>query len=388
MSVLIRATVDSATSATLDHSHQGYIVIITLVVCMVLATTAVSLRIYTRKVIVNEIWIDDYLAIVAWLFLLGLSIIEGIAVRDGVGTHIWDIPAGGLSTYLKESWIGLMMYNLCLFATKSMYFFQYYRIVADIRHLRITYIVVMTLVTCWTIAQVLLLSLTCIPIQKLWDKTVTGAHCLPIPSGTSIWLNSTGNMITDIIILVLPLPVVWRLNLPKTQKWVLFGVFALGFFTCFISACRLIFLREPTDLTWDAVSILSWSVAEVASALICAAVPTLRALASIWFPNWGFSTHRQTTKGYSKHSSTFGAQKRSHVVAKSGSSSGSSSKYQHDDLEIQLERPHLTRIEDLEAKRFSHHSPKSSIPTSVYSLSAYREASKSLSESKTEIIQK
>jgi hypothetical protein len=109
-----------------------------------------------------------------------------------------------------------------------MFFFQYYRIVQGVPKLRIIFIVVMVLVACWAIIQIIMLAVTCIPIEHLWDPTIE-AYCLPIPSGTSIWLNSAGNMVTDIIILVLPLPVVWRLNLKKTQKFVLLGVFCLGF---------------------------------------------------------------------------------------------------------------------------------------------------------------
>jgi hypothetical protein len=36
------------------------------------------------------------------------------------------------------------------------------------------------------------------------------------------------NIVTDFVIMVLPLPTIWSLQLPKRQKWALSGVFMLG----------------------------------------------------------------------------------------------------------------------------------------------------------------
>ena len=40
-------------------------VIVAIVVCLSVATTAVALRIYTRKVIINQMGWDDYFAVFA-----------------------------------------------------------------------------------------------------------------------------------------------------------------------------------------------------------------------------------------------------------------------------------------------------------------------------------
>lgn len=56
---------DFGDPALLDHSTQGWKALVVIVVCTTLVTICVGLRIYTRKVIINELWVDDYLAIVA-----------------------------------------------------------------------------------------------------------------------------------------------------------------------------------------------------------------------------------------------------------------------------------------------------------------------------------
>ena len=42
-------------------------------------------------------------------------------------------------------------------------------------------------------------------------------------------MNSIGNIVSDFIILLLPIPVVWRLQLRLKQKFAVMGIFGLGF---------------------------------------------------------------------------------------------------------------------------------------------------------------
>lgn len=68
--------------------------------------------------------------------------------------------------------------------------------------------------------------LICIPVQHNWNQNIRGAHCgnhrllyivTPIP-----WI------VTDLAILILPIPMAWSLQMPRKQKIALTGVFLLG----------------------------------------------------------------------------------------------------------------------------------------------------------------
>ena len=65
----------------------------------------------------------------------------------------------------------------------------------------------------------------CSPISYIWDKSITGV-CVNQP--TFYRLVSLLNVLTGILILVLPMPLVWRLHVPRGQKIALTGVFLLG----------------------------------------------------------------------------------------------------------------------------------------------------------------
>ncbi|KAJ4267513.1 hypothetical protein NW762_003620 [Fusarium torreyae] len=98
------------------------------------------------------------------------------------------------------------------------------------------------------------------------------------------YTNVAGNIATDLIIILLPIPAIVRLKLPRRQKWYLVGIFALGTFTVIISFIRIAFLNDSTDFTWVQVKSTLWSMVEITSAIICACLPTLRPFVRHYFP--------------------------------------------------------------------------------------------------------
>lgn len=173
---------------------------------------------------------------------------------------------------------------------------QYYRILG-VQRMRIVYIVAIILVGAWGFAQVLIALLICRPIQGLWDKTIQ-ADCMP--NAPQIYVNAAGNIVTDVAIFLLPMPAIKGLALKRPQKLMLFAIFSLGFFTVAISVIRIKFLDIKDDVTWQHVESSGWSIGELASALTCASLPTLRPLVAKYFPSLGLTT---TATGDNKPSS-------------------------------------------------------------------------------------
>lgn len=55
---------DAETYASLPHNNRAGDTIAAMVLCMIFATIAVALRLYTRYFVLNKFWVDDFLAIV------------------------------------------------------------------------------------------------------------------------------------------------------------------------------------------------------------------------------------------------------------------------------------------------------------------------------------
>jgi hypothetical protein len=66
---------------------------------------------------------------------------------------------------------------------------------------------------------------TCVPVQKFWLPDTPG-WCF---DKTALWFSNAGiHIVTDILILIYPMPVLKNLQLPKRQKYALMIVFGLG----------------------------------------------------------------------------------------------------------------------------------------------------------------
>lgn len=71
----------------------------------------------------------------------------------------------------------------------------------------------------------------CDPVSGFWERysptNPTTPRC-PVDSNKYFDGNAIPNIITDAAILVLPLPFIWTLQLRRSQKVALTGIFALG----------------------------------------------------------------------------------------------------------------------------------------------------------------
>jgi hypothetical protein len=78
----------------------------------------------------------------------------------------------------------------------------------------------------WTIGNILQAFLICQPFRSTYDITVKGTCGSRRASYLTI---GTFNWITDFFILIIPIPVVWKMQLPRSKKIALTIIFCLGF---------------------------------------------------------------------------------------------------------------------------------------------------------------
>lgn len=77
----------------------------------------------------------------------------------------------------------------------------------------------------WLAAMEIGLGLQCLPIQKAWDPEQPG-KCLDLVA-FSYFTNIT-NLVTDIWVFLLPIPVIFGLHVTRKRKFEIAGVFAIG----------------------------------------------------------------------------------------------------------------------------------------------------------------
>ncbi|KAJ4386631.1 hypothetical protein N0V93_009529 [Gnomoniopsis smithogilvyi] len=286
------------------------------ILAIILGTLAVALRIYTRKVVLNQLWVDDYLACASWVCLMGLVAQNFHNISTGLGSHFADIPPQTVSSFYLDMWLGLLIYQVTLLFTKLTLFFQFYRIIRQTswKRQKVFYIVLMAVIAAWQIGQVFIQIFACNPVAKSWDMSIEGT-CQPISVMRN--MNASANIVSDFMILLLPLPIIWRLELPLRQRLALGGIFCLGFFTCIIAILRITVTGGTvSDPSWQTSNIVAWTTAEVMTGVIIASLSTLRPLIGRYVPGWATRTGG-TSRGASYKLKTFSSTIGSNVDRKS-----------------------------------------------------------------------
>ncbi|KAK1142938.1 hypothetical protein N8T08_007179 [Aspergillus melleus] len=130
----------------------------------------------------------------------------------------------------------------------------------------------------WAVVALLVNIFQCTPPQYYYDKTLNG-HCM---GGQRAFFQSMGSisLIEDVIILCLPIPVVWKLQITFRQKIAITLVFSLGGLVCIFSLMRLIEFRNfvVTDLASSSAKESVWTCLEIDVAIICGCLPLMKPL--------------------------------------------------------------------------------------------------------------
>lgn len=68
--------------------------------------------------------------------------------------------------------------------------------------------------------------LLCRPLAYTWNKSVPNGNC----GNTTLAYEAVGilNLLTDLAIIILPMPLLWSLNLPAAKKLALTAIFGVG----------------------------------------------------------------------------------------------------------------------------------------------------------------
>lgn len=145
--------------------------------------------------------------------------------RFGVGQHIWAVDEGDYVMSSKIMAAVIITYHAAITATKTTFLLQYRRVFPLPRFQRLCD-VVMAFVLLFGTSQVISSGLRCVPLSNAWDPEHHGGNCVNLV----VWwhVNSGVNLATDIIILLMPIPLLVKLPLPRKQRVILIGIFGLG----------------------------------------------------------------------------------------------------------------------------------------------------------------
>ncbi|KAJ6078813.1 hypothetical protein N7467_008566 [Penicillium canescens] len=267
-----------------DNGHsQGQRALVVTTVLTAISTVIVAMRLYARLGLMKITGREDWAILISLVFALVYLALVAAQLHYGMGIHSDLLPSNVLQQQLKCLWAAIPMYNASLAFTKFSILFQYLRIFPG-RSFRFACYIMMAIVATYSTWAIISGYVNCVPVAKFWNHDLPGS-CL---SFEAVWFfNASMNIATDVSLLLLPMPLLSKLQLPRMQKLALMGVFAIGILVVITSILRLSSLRQvakSTDTSYSNVGAAYWTAAECNVAIICSCLPVLRPIISRIFP--------------------------------------------------------------------------------------------------------
>lgn len=157
---------------------------------------------------------------------MAVSITCILSEPAGVGIHIWDLRQEQVKMVRIWSFATQLTFTWAVSLTKLSILLFYLRFCTT-RAFKISIYCTMAFLVAWTINWTFLVTFQCVPVEAYWRLPKSGDHCIPLQNEMHLLHGST-NLVTDILVLLLPVPTVWSLQMPMRQKLTLIGVFTLG----------------------------------------------------------------------------------------------------------------------------------------------------------------
>ncbi|KAK0291078.1 hypothetical protein LTR35_001799 [Friedmanniomyces endolithicus] len=217
---------------------------------------------------------DDLMAACAYVVLLIQTVFGGIAVHYGFGKHREAIQPT-LSKALLYFYLYQICYKLLGGFTKLTFCALYLRIFNQ-KGFATLVMVVSAIVAAGSLAFTLGTVFQCTPVHGAWDRRVPG-HCV---NNEAFWYShAVFNIFFDIVVFIMPIPLIRTLKLARGQKTGLISIFCLGAFVIAAAVVRMVMLRDSagsTDPTWGSTIALYWTEIEANTSVICCCLPALR----------------------------------------------------------------------------------------------------------------
>ncbi|KFA59962.1 hypothetical protein S40285_08011 [Stachybotrys chlorohalonatus IBT 40285] len=271
-------------------------VLIILITMQVFSTVVLLMRLCTRFAVQHlRLGADDWTIIVSWLFLVAYTVNVCMQTEYGLGRHLADLPPDtNHAASLELFFYGEALYYITVSMTKVSILCLYLKLFPQRTYRLFTWtmmgFVLGTGLGC-TIAGIF----QCDPIYRAWETQVPGT-CF---NQVALFLANAGlNILQDVIIYILPAPMLWKVQLPLKQRIALIFVFVVGGFVVVTGIIRLDSLRLASvsaDPTWDNYGSAIWSSIEANFGVICASLVHFKPLIARFAPSMlGMS---RSTKG-------------------------------------------------------------------------------------------
>ncbi|KAK7924385.1 hypothetical protein PG985_006439 [Apiospora marii] len=246
------ATTSGTVVGALYRNPAGITVVGIETILLTLDFVSLGLRLWSRRLIKNKLQANDILIIIAVIIVTARYGVEmTLVLKCGMGLPQEEVMRIGGSNVLllfrklifasDLMWLTLV----CLIKVSILHFYS--RIFHQTMFVNVVY-GVMCLVVAFYIAALFSDVFACMPPRKSWIPDTPG-RC----GNSSVLYKALASTdtIMDVIVILLPMPMLWGLKLVTSKKVALTFIFGLGFIIIALTSVRIRFFSEldPYNIT-------------------------------------------------------------------------------------------------------------------------------------------
>ncbi|KAI0383381.1 hypothetical protein F5Y04DRAFT_33724 [Hypomontagnella monticulosa] len=274
-----------------------------------------ALRTYSRIMSVGfrRLWADDYLVWLAVVIYSAQSTLAFWAVNYAQGmanNAMTDEQRAALSPDSAEyearvlgskiQVVGWTTYVFLIGTLKMALLVFYIRLTEGLsRNYRIRVWAGFALVGVTIVASALTIYTSCLPFEKFWQINPNpGSLCQAADSPAIVWVTFSSSVVTDIYLILIPLPMLWGTSLKLVKKILSTVVLGAGIFVLVCSMLKTIFVF--TDPLNGAQLAGEWGTREAFVSVVTTNLPMIFPLLKTWLkPLFGsaFSSNRTPYHG-------------------------------------------------------------------------------------------
>ncbi|CAK4033715.1 hypothetical protein AC578_739 [Lecanosticta acicola] len=244
------------------------------------------LRFFTRFKLLGFRNLDagDAFALMAMIFYSletsGIYLLSGFGYNVGLNAQtalaVPDDQVASLAMGSKLAFINWIWYINLLWSLKGVLMVIYFKLGTGVPRQELIVKLVAGLVVCTWLASLLTHICGCTPVYKGWQiKPYPGDRCT-LRQANYIVIGVL-NCVSDMAIILVPMPLLFKVKVPPRHKLVLIALFSLGLFVVVATILRSYYsLRSLDSLTIA----LGWASRETMAATIVACAPGIKPLFS------------------------------------------------------------------------------------------------------------
>ncbi|KAI0120259.1 hypothetical protein F4776DRAFT_245179 [Hypoxylon sp. NC0597] len=261
-----------------NPSNNNALAVAIITLSLAIMTIAISLRAYAKIFVARKVFLEDILSFIGYpIIVLSFCWCYRLSINPGFFVHQWDIRLRDLPDFFDVIKLEVSSYSIAIMALKAAILLEWARVFSPHRTNKTFYWtchILLWINVMFYFTVIVLENIACIPERKLTKSTMQ-AVCIR-QTVTADITSASLNLVSHILILVLPQKVIWQLNMTTQKKIGVSLVFAAGIMAVVLGILRLavaILYFTTSDMIYTMYEISLLRVGELTCVVLVFCIP-------------------------------------------------------------------------------------------------------------------